>query len=219
MTLSYRTIAVTSLLFLPWLAAERAQAQQPATTAEPAQAPAQPEATPATPTTTEAPSADAEQRKAAREEITVTGSRVRRKDLTTPAPVTVLTRARAEQRGKLTLSDFLQTLPEQGNAPNFQLNNGGSTYGADGSTRINLRNLGVTRTLVLVNGRRFVPGGLGASAAADLNSIPTAAVERIEVLKDGASAIYGSDAIAGVVNIITRKRVDGVELRGYTGAS
>jgi len=138
MTLSYRTIAVTSLLFLPWLAAERAQAQQPATTAEPAQAPAQPEATPATPTTTEAPSADAEQRKAAREEITVTGSRVRRKDLTTPAPVTVLTRAQFEESGKLTLSDFLQTLPEQGNAPNFQLNNGGSTYGADGSTRINL---------------------------------------------------------------------------------
>ncbi|HXN82927.1 MAG TPA: Plug domain-containing protein, partial [Myxococcales bacterium] len=185
---------MTSLLFLPWLAAERAQAQQPATTAEPAQAPAQPEATPATPTTTEAPSADAEQRKAAREEITVTGSRVRRKDLTTPAPVTVLTRAQFEESGKLTLSDFLQTLPEQGNAPNFQLNNGGSTYGADGSTRINLRNLGVTRTLVLVNGRRFVPGGLGASAAVDLNSIPAAAVERIEVLKDGASAIYGSDA-------------------------
>ena len=74
--------------------------------------------------------------------------------------MTVLTRAQFEESGKLTLGDFLQTLPEQGNAPNFQLNNGGSTYGADGSTRINLRNLGVTRTLVLVNGRRFVPGGL-----------------------------------------------------------
>src|ERR1700737_1538308 len=200
MTLSYRTIAVTSLLFLPWLAAERAQAQQP-------------------PTTTEAPSADAEQRKAAREEITVTGSRVRRKDLTTPAPVTVLTRAQFEESGKLTLSDFLQTLPEQGNAPNFQLNNGGSTYGADGSTRINLRNLGVTRTLVLVNGRRFVPGGLGASAAVDLTSIPAAAVERIEVLKDGASAIYGSDAIAGVVNIITRKSFNGTEAGAQYGIS
>jgi outer membrane receptor protein involved in Fe transport len=214
MTLSCRTIAVTSLLFLPWLAAGRAQAQQPATTAEPAPATAQPEATPTPPTP-----AEAEQRKAAREEITVTGSRVRRKDLTTPAPVTVLTRAQFEESGKLTLGDFLQTLPEQGNAPNFQLNNGGSTYGADGSTRINLRNLGVTRTLVLVNGRRVVPGGLGASAAVDLNSIPAAAVERVEVLKDGASAIYGSDAIAGVVNIITRKSFNGTEAGAQYGIS
>src|SRR5712664_3108171 len=139
------------------------------------------------------------------EEIVVTGSRVRRKDLTTPAPVTVLTRQQLQESGKVTIGEFLQMLPEQGNSPNFQLNNGGATYSADGSTRINLRSLGVTRTLVLVNGRRMVPGGVGASAAVDLNSIPTAAVGHIEVLKDGASAIYGSDAIAGVVNIITRK--------------
>src|SRR6202011_2992234 len=84
---------------------------------------------------------------------------------------------------------------------------------------INLRNLGVTRTLVLVNGRRFVPGGLGASAAVDLNSIPAAAVERIEVLKDGASAIYGSDAIAGVVNIITRKSYNASEAAVFAGRS
>ena len=103
------------------------------------------------------------------EQITVTGSRVRRKDLTTPAPVTVLTRQQWQESGKLTIGDFLQSLPEQGNAPNFQLNNGGATYGADGSTRVNLRNLGVTRTLVLVNGRRMVPAGLGASSAVDLN--------------------------------------------------
>src|SRR5438067_8811376 len=153
------------------------------------------------------------------EQITVTGSRVRRKDLTTPAPVTVLTRQQWQESGKLTIGDFLQSLPEQGNAPNFQLNNGGATYGADGSTRVNLRNLGVTRTLVLVNGRRMVPAGLGASAAVDLNSIPTAAVERIEVLKDGASAIYGSDAIAGVVNIITRKNYNGTELAAQYGVS
>jgi outer membrane receptor protein involved in Fe transport len=151
------------------------------------------------------------------EQIVVTGSRIRRKDLTTPAPVTVLTREQWQQSGKLTLGDFLQSLPEQGNAPNFQLNNGGATYGADGSTRINLRSLGVTRTLVLVNGRRVVPAGLGASSAVDLNSIPSAAVERIEVLKDGASAVYGSDAIAGVVNIITRKTMNGTELGAQYG--
>src|SRR6185295_2687698 len=153
------------------------------------------------------------------EQITVTGSRVRRKDLTTPAPVTVLTRQQWQESGKLTIGEFLQTLPEQGNAPNFQLNNGGATYGADGSTRVSLRSLGVTRTLVLVNGRRMVNAGLGASSSVDLNSIPTAAVERIEVLKDGASAIYGSDAIAGVVNVITRRNYNGTELAAQYGST
>jgi len=153
------------------------------------------------------------------EQIVVTGSRVRRKDLTTPAPVAVLTREQFLESGRLTLGDFLQTLPEQGNAPNFQLNNGGATYGAEGSTRVNLRSLGVTRTLVLVNGRRWVPAGVGASPAVDLNSIPAAAVERIEVLKDGASAVYGSDAIAGVVNVITRKSFNGTELGAQYGIS
>ncbi len=153
------------------------------------------------------------------EEIVVTGSRVRRKDLTTPAPVTVLTREQFEESGKVTLGGFLQSLPEQGNAPNFQLNNGGSTYSADGSTRINLRSLGVTRTLVLVNGRRMVNAGLGASSSVDLNSIPTPAVERIEVLKDGASAVYGSDAIAGVVNIITRRTFNNTEVAGLYGTT
>jgi iron complex outermembrane receptor protein len=153
------------------------------------------------------------------DEITVTGSLIRRKDLTTPAPVTIMTRAQFEQSGKLTIADFLQSMPEQGNAPNFQLNNGGATYGADGATRVSLRSLGVTRTLVLLNGRRMVNSGLGASAAVDLNSIPAAAVERIEVLKDGGSAIYGSDAVAGVVNVITRRNFNGSEISGQYGIS
>jgi outer membrane receptor protein involved in Fe transport len=153
------------------------------------------------------------------EEIVVTGSRIRRKDLTTPAPVTVVTRQQFESSGKMTIGDFLQTMPEQGNAPNFQLNTGGINYGADGTTRINLRSLGIQRTLVLINGRRVVPGGLGASAAVDLNSIPTEAVERVEVLKDGASAVYGSDAIAGVVNIITRRTYNGTDVGAQYGLS
>src|SRR5205085_5183646 len=160
-----------------------------------------------------------ERRQTVTEELVVTGSRIRRKDLTTPAPVTVVTREQFESSGKLTIGDFLQTMPEQGNAPNFQLNTGGVNYGADSSTRINLRSLGVTRTLVLVNGRRSVPGGLGASSSVDLNSIPSAAVERIEVLKDGASAVYGSDAVAGVVNIITRRNFTGTELGAQYGIS
>ncbi|HYV67929.1 MAG TPA: TonB-dependent receptor [Myxococcales bacterium] len=149
----------------------------------------------------------------------MTGSRVRRKDLTTPAPVTVVTREQIESSGRNTVGEFLQTLPEQGNAPNFQLNTGGINYGADGTTRINLRSLGIQRTLVLLNGRRMVPGGLGASSAVDLNSIPTEAVDRIEVLKDGGSAVYGSDAIAGVVNVITRKNYSGTEVGALYGLS
>src|SRR5581483_7032649 len=163
---------------------------------------------------TSAPPAD---RRSLTEEVVVTGSRIRRKDLTTPAPVTVVTRQQFESSGKMTIGDYLQTMPENGNAPNFQLNTGGINYGADGTTRINLRSLGIQRTLVLINGRRVVPGGLGASSAVDLNTIPTEAVDRIEVLKDGASAVYGSDAIAGVVNVITRKNYSGTELGAQYG--
>jgi iron complex outermembrane receptor protein len=206
------TIQVASILLF---SAGVAAAQAPGTTAPP---PAdQPAATePAVPTSAP-PTTD--RRQTVTEELVVTGSRIRRKDLTTPAPVTVVTREQFESSGRMTIGDYLQTMPEQGNAPNFQLNTGGINYGADGATRISLRSLGVARTLVLINGRRVVPAGLGATAAVDLNTIPTEAVERVEVLKDGASAVYGSDAIAGVVNIITRKRYDGTDLGAQYGSS
>src|SRR3954468_17592137 len=176
-----------------------------------------PENQPPAPTgTTEAPAAATTEapRKGATEEITVTGTRVRRKDLNTPAPVTVLSRDQITASGKVSLGEFLQALPEQGNTVNAQVNNGN-----DGSIYVALRSLGSARTLVLVNGRRMVPGGTGANSAADLATIPAAAIERIEVLKDGASAIYGSDAIAGVVNVILRKRYNGTEVGGYAGIS
>jgi outer membrane receptor protein involved in Fe transport len=153
-------------------------------------------------------------RKTAEEQLTVTGSRIRRKDLTTAAPVTVISREQVVASGRTSIGEFLQTLPEQGNALNTSVNNGG-----DGSTRISLRGLGANRTLVLINGRRFVPGGTGADSSVDLNSIPTAAIERIEILKDGASAIYGSDALGGVVNIITRRKFNGAEAAAYGGVS
>ena len=158
--------------------------------------------------------ADTRRKRTAEEEVVVTGSRIRRKDLTTPAPVTVISREQVVASGKVSIGDFLQALPEQGNAINTAVNNGGN-----GSTRVSLRGLGTSRTLVLLNGRRMVPGGTGADQSVDLNSIPTAAIDRIEVLKDGASAVYGSDAIAGVVNIITRKNYRGTEVSGYTGTS
>ena len=193
------------------LSAGLATAQSTPDTAQQQPAPA-PGAVPQEP-----PPATTSSGRAVEEQITVTGTRVRRKDLTTPAPVTVLTREQWQESGKLSIGEFLQTMPEQGNAPNFQLNNGGVNYAASGSTNVNLRSLGVPRTLVLINGRRVVPAGVGASPAVDLNSIPAAAVERVEVLKDGASAIYGSDAIAGVVNVITRKGFNGTEVGAQYG--
>lgn len=148
------------------------------------------------------------------EVIVVTGSTIERRELTTPAPVSVLDKADLAAAGLPTVGDIIQNLPSQSNAINAQVNNGG-----DGSTRVNLRGLGSARTLTLLNGRRVVPGGLGADASVDLNAIPLAVIERVEVLKDGASAVYGSDAIGGVVNIITREDFTGTETALYTGSS
>ena len=159
---------------------------------------------------------DAATKRTATEEIVVTGTRVRRKDLNTPAPLTVLSRDQISASGRVSLGEFLQALPEQGNSgANAQVNN----TGEGGAIYVSLRSIGPQRTLVLINGRRLVPGGVGADPAPDLASIPAAAVDRIEVLKDGASAIYGSDAIAGVVNVILRKRFNGTEVGGYAGVS
>jgi len=148
------------------------------------------------------------------EEIVVTGTLIKRKDLITPAPVAQIGRLEMDTSGVVSLGRILQNLPAQSNAINIQVNNGG-----DGSTRINLRGIGSHRTLVLLNGRRIVYGGLGADASVDLNSIPASVIERVEILKDGASTVYGSDAIGGVVNLITRKDFQGVEADAYVGTS
>jgi iron complex outermembrane recepter protein len=142
--------------------------------------------------------------------VTVVGSRIKRKTIATAAPVSVIDGEDMLAVGRPSVAEILQRLPSSANAINLQFNNGGT-----GAARINLRSLGVARTLVLVNGRRFVSGGDGADASVDLNVIPTSIIERIEVLKDGGSAVYGSDAIAGVVNIITKKDFTGVEANAY----
>lgn len=147
------------------------------------------------------------------EEIVITGTRIKRKSIATPAPVSVVNKEDLLASGKTTVAEILQRLPVNQNGQNIQSIRG------DGSSRINLRSLGANRTLVLINGRRHVPGGNGANSSVDLNSIPVSIVERVEVLKDGASAIYGSDAVAGVVNIITRSDFDGVEANAYTSIS
>ncbi|HTR56114.1 MAG TPA: TonB-dependent receptor [Kofleriaceae bacterium] len=158
--------------------------------------------------------AEAEAKTQSEEVITVTGSLVERRELTTPAPITVVDREKLLAAGITNVGDILQQIPAQGNALNEQNNNGG-----DGSVRINLRSLDTGRTLVLMNGRRMVPSGLGADDSVDLGTIPLAMIDRVEVLKDGASATYGSDAIAGVVNIITRQDFNGTEATIYTATS
>ncbi|HET9483770.1 MAG TPA: TonB-dependent receptor [Xanthomonadales bacterium] len=124
-------------------------------------------------------------------------------------PMLVIGRERIDRSGLVSLGDFLQQLPMSGAAVNTKYNGGG-----DGSTQVDLRDFGSQRTLVLVDGQRFIQG-LGG--AVDLNAIPLAAVERIEILGGGASAHYGADAIAGVVNVVLRQRFDGAEARAYLG--
>jgi iron complex outermembrane recepter protein len=147
-------------------------------------------------------------------EIVVTGSRIKRSTAFAPsAPVEVIDRKQLEYSGATNLADVVQYMTvAQGSGSQGQT-------GAAGTVSINLRGLGEGATLVLINGRRTNPSGGGISTTfGDLGVIPLAAVERIEILKGGASALYGADAVGGVVNVITRKNFDGVrvELDGQT---
>lgn len=144
------------------------------------------------------------------ERVEVTGSRIKRTDIEGPNPVFVMQREDIEATGLVTVGEILENLPIAGSGLNTNFNNGGN-----GAILLDLRNLGSARLLVLVNGRRWVT--IPTSAAVDLQTIPTAIIERVEVLKDGASAIYGSDAIAGVVNIITRDDFTGAQASAYYG--
>ena len=158
---------------------------------------------------------------AAREEgnpIVVTGSRIRRDPLDQEQPVVFLDRADIDRTGLSNAAEVLQRLPSSGGGLNTRFNNSGNFgnppdgggVGA-GAAEVDLRYLGSRRVLVLVDGLRYVNGASasGVPGSTDLNSIPESMIERIEVLQAGASSIYGSDAIAGVVNIITRRQQDG----------
>lgn len=161
-------------------------------------------------------------------EVTVTGSRIRQDPLEARAPVQVLTSADIEKSGYVSVADYLQQLPISGSAINRTNNTAGNLgFPPDGSgtstgaAELDLRYLGAKRTLVLVDGRRWVRGSSasGVSGAVDLNTIPSSAIESIEILQDGASTTYGSDAIAGVVNVITKKTYDGkLNLSAYYGS-
>ena len=135
------------------------------------------------------------------EEITVTGSRIKRADLDSASPVTVIDREVLLASGLQDVGNLIQRMPSMSGSPiGTTTNNGGN-----GSVLIDLRGMGTDRTVTLVNGRRVVDSG-------DYQTIPAIMVERVEILKDGASAIYGADAVAGVVNIITRQDFDGISV-------
>jgi iron complex outermembrane receptor protein len=149
-------------------------------------------------------------------EVIVTGSRIARPIEEATGPITVLGAADLARVPGDSIGEILQALPLQNGATmntNVNVAGDGSIRG-DGSTRINLRGLGPERTLVLLNGRRFVFGGLGGDDSVDLNTIPLAMIERVEISASGASAIYGADAVAGVINIITRRNYSGVDVGG-----
>ena len=146
------------------------------------------------------------------ERVQITGSRInlRQEQLSGVGPVTVIDAETIQRSGAISVETLLQRLPSSAGTAGNQSSAYWTSNGY-GTTQVNLRGLGIDRTLVLLNGRRVVSGGTGANSSVDLNMIPVAMIERIEVLKDGASAIYGADAVAGVVNIITKKAFDGLE--------
>lgn len=150
------------------------------------------------------------------DEVVVVGSRIRRDVYNSPSPIQVITRDEATLSGFNATTEVLQSTAVTGGSG--QINNafgGFVTDGGPGANTIGLRGLGPGRTLVLINGRRVQPAGSrGAVGSADLNVLPSAMIQRIDVLRDGASSIYGSDAIAGVVNVITRPRVEGLTIEG-----
>ena len=149
------------------------------------------------------------------ERIEVTGSRIKRADMETASPVTVIDSSAILATGATSIDGVLQSMTSAGGA----MTNPGINNGSGGNARVNLRGLGASRTLVLVNGRRMISSGTGAASSVDLNTIPVSMIQRIEVLKDGASAVYGTDAVAGVVNVILKRDYEGFEMNVQTGMS
>jgi len=143
-------------------------------------------------------------------DIVVTGSRIAQPNLSSSSPLAVTTAEQISETGLTRLEDVLNTLPQIEAAQTAFVSNG-----ATGTATLDLRGLGSTRTLVLVNGRRLQPGSTN-SVAADINQIPGALVERIDVTTGGASSVYGADAVAGVVNFIMKKDFKGIQLDAGT---
>jgi outer membrane receptor protein involved in Fe transport len=148
------------------------------------------------------------------EEIIVAGTRIKRSGLTTPTPVTVLDAQKISLKGEVNLANMLNQLPALGST--FTTASSSGFIGTVGLSNLDLRRLGTDRTLVLVDGRRHVAGEAG-TAAVDVNSIPQELVERVEIVTGGASAIYGADAVSGVVNFVMKDDYEGMSLYAQAG--
>ena len=150
---------------------------------------------------------------AAPQRVEVTGSRIRQVDLETAQPLQIMSQEQIQKSGLVTVGDILNNLSSAG-APDFSRSGSLTSNTEAGGQFVSLRNLGSNRLLVLVDGKRWTQSVDGYT---DLSTIPSAMIERMEILKDGASSIYGSDAIAGVINIILKKNMQGGQLSLYTG--
>ncbi|WP_397602915.1 TonB-dependent receptor domain-containing protein [Sphingorhabdus sp.] len=150
--------------------------------------------------------------------ITVTGSRIRRPNLTSTIPVTTIVGEQFFQQGQTSIGDTLNDLPQLRST--FAQQNPGLGIGIAGLNLLDLRGLGTSRTLVLVNGRRHVPADILVNAVSvDTNTIPNDLIERVDIVTGGNSAVYGSDAIAGVVNFVLRKSYDGIQFRAQVSVA
>ena len=149
--------------------------------------------------------------------IVVTGSRIRQPEFTSPDPVSLIDPVIAQRAGKLDTAEMLQSSPIAAGSTQITsaLSSNFVTNGGQGAETIDLRGLGPNRTLVLLNGRRAGPAGTrGGVSSFDLNVLPQSIVKRVDILKTGASSVYGSDAVAGVVNLITKTDMNGLEISG-----
>src|SRR5690349_17064943 len=145
--------------------------------------------------------------------VVVTGSRLVSPNLQAISPVTALSAEEIVKTGRSTIEDVINELPQVFAAQGANVSNG-----SNGTATVNLRGLGSNRTLVLINGRRLGPGDPGSTTfASDINMVPTALVERVELLTGGASSVYGADAVGGVVNFIINRKFEGVKVgAGYS---
>lgn len=156
------------------------------------------------------------------ERVEVTGTRIDRVDVEGTSPITSFSRSDIENSGVTTIQELLREVPSAAGPGTFNTFNDSQDDTSGGTAAISLRGLGASSTLTLINGRRWVRSATAQSittAFTDLNSIPIAAIKRVDILKDGASPVYGTDAIAGVVNIILRDDFEGLEISGTYGTS
>lgn len=143
------------------------------------------------------------------EKIEVTGSRILREGAIAPSPVTVISGADLVNTGAINIGEALNDLPAL--ASTQTLSNGGENIGTAGLNLLDLRGMGTERTLVLIDGRRHVSSSPG-TASVDVNTIPTSWIERVEIITGGASAVYGADAVTGVVNFVLKKNITGLDV-------